>query len=65
MVDEMAKARPEALYAETTTPAVSYKAGYRKCTNATVANAVNDVAPWLQIRLDWGQVHETRLPWLK
>ena len=45
MVDERAKA------AETPTSAVSYEAGYRKVTNANIADAVNGVAKWLQERL--------------
>lgn len=59
MVDEMAKVRPEALYADTPKSAVTYEAGYRKFTNANVANAVNGVTQWLQERLGQGQDHKT------
>ena len=44
MVDEMAKAQPDALHAETPTLTVTYKASYRKVTKAIVANAVNGIA---------------------
>ena len=59
LADEMAKARPEALYVKTPTSAVTYEAGYRKVTNSNVANAVNGVARWLQERLGQSQNHGT------
>lgn len=47
IVDGMAKARPEALYAEFPYSPLSYEDGFRKITYAAFANAINGLALWL------------------
>lgn len=55
----MAKARPEAIYAEVSRSRTSYEPGYRKITYKNLANAINGVAWSLGGRLGRGKVHET------
>lgn len=59
IVDGMAKARPEAIYAEIPRSSTSYELGYRKITYKNLANAINGVAWLLEKHLGRGKVHET------
>ena len=59
IIDGMARARPEALYAETPASHSSYDQGYRKITYRELANAVNGVAWLLTKELGRGQDFET------
>ena len=59
IVDGMATARPEALYAETPSSYTSYDQGYRKITYRELANAVNGIAWLLTKELGRGQDFET------
>ena len=55
----MAKARPEAVYAETPRLPTSFEAGYPQITYRDLANAINDVAWALDKQLGPGKRHET------
>lgn len=59
IVDGLAHARPNALYAEVPISPTTYEAGYRKITYGDLANAVNAVAWWLREKLGPGQRFET------
>ena len=59
IVDGMAAARPEALYAEIPSSYTSYDQGYRKITYRELANAVNGIAWLLTKELGRGQDFET------
>ncbi|KAL8782766.1 MAG: hypothetical protein Q9195_009571 [Heterodermia aff. obscurata] len=58
LVDERAKAEPEALYAEYPVSTLSYDEGYAKITYSRFANAINGVAWWLSETLGPGKNHE-------
>ena len=59
IVDGMARARPEALYAETPASYSSYDSGYLKITYRDLANAVNGIAWLLLEKLGPGHDFET------
>ena len=59
VVDGMAKARPEALFAEYPISATTYADGDLKITYDSLANAVNGVAWWLNRELGPGKDFET------
>lgn len=59
IVDGMAKARPEALYAEMPASYNSYDKGYRKITYRELANAINGIAWFLTEQLGLGEGFET------
>lgn len=51
MVDDMARAKPEALFAEYPKSPTSYDAGFRKISITNLANAINGLAWWLHREL--------------
>jgi hypothetical protein len=59
IVDELAKDRSEAIYAEYPISATTYEDGYRKITFPAFANAINGVAWWLHNTLGPGKNFET------
>ncbi|KAK2612530.1 hypothetical protein QQS21_001468 [Conoideocrella luteorostrata] len=59
IVDGMARARPQAVYAEYPTNPDSYNDGFSKLTYAGLANVVNGLAWWLEDILGPGEKFET------
>ena len=59
MVDDIAKARPSAVWAEIPVSTTSYAPGFRKITYPMFANAINGVAWWMHENLGPGQDFET------
>ena len=59
IIDDMARVRPEAVYAEIPRSLTSCKDGYRKITYRDLANAINGVALFLEKELGRGKKHET------
>ncbi|KAJ5626873.1 acetyl-CoA synthetase-like protein [Penicillium herquei] len=59
IVDGMAVARPQAVYAEYPTNPESYKDGFSKLTYAGLANVVNGLAWYLEENLGPGNDFET------
>ena len=56
MVDDIARATPSAVWAETPISTASYEPGFRKITYAMLANAINGVAWWMRQTL--GPAHD-------
>ncbi len=59
IVDGMASARPQAVYAEYPSSSKDYSAGFTKLTYGTFANAINGLAWWLEDHLGHGSDFET------
>ena len=59
IVDGMAMARPQAVYAEYPTSSTSYSAGFTKLTYGAFANAINGLAWWIEDHLGHGSDFET------
>ena len=59
IIDGMAKARPQAVYAEYPTSSNSYSAGFTKFTYGAFANMINGLAWWLEDHLGHGSDFET------
>jgi len=59
MVDYLAFARPQALFAEFPKSLTRYDAGFQKINYATFANAINGIAWWLKDNLGPGSDFET------
>ena len=59
LVDGIAKANPEAVYAEVPASTTTYENGYLKITYRTLANAVNGIAWLLHDQLGEGTNHDT------
>ncbi|TGO33876.1 hypothetical protein BHYA_0223g00080 [Botrytis hyacinthi] len=54
IIDGMARARPNALWAVIPISSTSYSEGFRRVTYSALANAVNDIAWWLTDQLGSG-----------
>ena len=59
MVDDIARVRPTAVWAEMPVSTTSYGPGFRKITYRMFANAINGVAWWMHHSLGPGQDFET------
>src|SRR4051812_14092068 len=59
IIDHMAKAKPQALYAEFPISPVTYDEGFRKVTYQAFANAINGIAWYLHENLGPGKELET------
>ena len=59
IIDGMAKARPQAAYAEYPTSSNSYSAGFTKFIYGAFANMINGLAWWLEDHLGHGSDFET------
>ena len=59
MVDDIAEARPSAVWAEILISTTSFKPGFRKITYFLFVNAINGVAWWMHQTLGPGQEFET------
>lgn len=59
MVDDIARVRPTAVWAEMPISTTSYGPGFRKITYSMFANAINGVAWWMHRFLGPGQDFET------
>ena len=59
IVDGLAAARPQSVYAEYPTSPDSYSAGFTKLTYAAFANAINGLAWWIEDHLGHGTDFET------
>lgn len=61
IVDDMAREKPDVLYAEIPLSPTSFDAGFRRVTYRALANAINGMAWWLHRTLGPGQNFETLL----
>ena len=59
IVDGMAQARPQAVYAEYPASSKDYSSGFTKLTYGAFANVINGLAWWLEDHLGHGSDFET------
>jgi acyl-CoA synthetase (AMP-forming)/AMP-acid ligase II len=59
IVDDIARAHPNAPYAEIPVSSTSFDQGFRKVSYRAFANAINGMAWWLEKTLGKGQSFET------
>ncbi|PQE07334.1 NRPS-like enzyme protein [Rutstroemia sp. NJR-2017a WRK4] len=59
IVDGLAQARPESIWAKIPRDSLSYDAGYRKITYRMMANAINGMAWWIKSELGESKGFET------
>lgn len=59
IVDDMAREKPEAIYAELPLSATSFDGGFRRISYRDLSNAINGMAWWLNKTLGPGQNFET------